>query len=78
MVRLEAKEIKETTKEITGGQSESPLELSQKNNPFTRFGGRDSFVPGSAADDLGGDSACTDEPIQIGLADVRALPAARD
>ena len=77
-MRLEAKEIKEAAEEITSGKSESPLKVSEENNLFTRFGDRDEFLPGSAADDLGGDSTCTDEPMQIGLVDVRALPASRD
>ena len=70
MVRLEAKEIEEVAKEVTSGQSESSLEMSQENDSFAGFGSQDDFCPGSAADYFGGDSARSDELVHIALADV--------
>ena len=50
---MEAKEIKEMAEEVADRKSESPLKVSEENDPFTRFGDRDEFLPGSVANDLG-------------------------
>ena len=73
---LEAKEIEKVTKEFTSGQSEPSLEMSQEDDSFAGFGGRDGFCPGSAADNFRRDSARSDEPFNVALADVRSLPTA--
>ena len=46
MVWLEPKEVKEGTEEIGGGEAESPLEVSEENNPFAGSGGRDMLLAG--------------------------------
>ena len=73
---LEAKEIEEVAKKVASRQPESSLKMSQENDSFVGFGSRDDFCPGSAADYFGGNSVRSDELVKIGLADVRALPAA--
>ena len=46
MVWLEAKEVKEGTEEIGGGEAESPLEVSEENDPFAGSRGRDMLLAG--------------------------------
>ena len=77
-MRLEDKEVKEVAEEIAGGKSESPLKVCEENDPFTRFGDRDKFFSGSSANDLEGDSVGAEQPVQVYLTDIRALPTAWD
>ena len=56
-MRLEAKKVKERTKEIRRGESESSLEVCDENHPLAGLRGGDQLVAGSTADDLGADSA---------------------